>query len=126
QRMERLVNDLLYFSRLGRQELAVQTTDLNVVITDIESTLENFLEERGVKIVVPAALPAIVCDKPRVTELLRNLITNAGKYSDKAQKLIEIGWLREKRDETGALLHNVLYVKDDGRGIDPEFHQEIF
>jgi len=44
QRMDRLVDDLLYFSRLGRQELAVQTTDLNEVIVDIATTMEAALQ----------------------------------------------------------------------------------
>ncbi|MDZ4868248.1 MAG: PAS domain S-box protein [Alphaproteobacteria bacterium] len=126
QRMERLVNDLLYFSRLGRQELAVQPTDLDAVIKDVESTIEVFLEERGARIQVPSALPTIVCDKPRVTELFRNLITNAVKYNDKPNKIIEIGWLTAHKTDAGAVAHNVLYVKDNGRGIDKEFHQEIF
>ena len=126
QRMERLVNDLLYFSRLGRQELAIQATDLNAVIADIEGTLESFLQERGAHIVVPARLPVITCDKPRVTELFRNLITNAVKYSDKADKTVEIGYLDSHPTAEGQVARHVLYVKDNGRGIDREFHQEIF
>jgi PAS domain S-box-containing protein len=126
QRMERLVNDLLYFSRLGRQELAIQETDLGEAIADVASTLDMFLEERGAKIVIPVPLPTIVCDKPRVTELFRNLITNAVKYNDKANKIVEIGFLAKHHTEDGTPIRNVLYVKDDGRGIAPEFHQEIF
>jgi PAS domain S-box-containing protein len=126
QRMERLVNDLLYFSRLGRQELAIQPTDLGAVITDIEATLENFLEERKASITVAAKMPVIVCDRPRVTELFRNLITNAVKYNDKAEKTVEIGWLATHKTSDGHAMRNVLYVKDDGRGIAPEFHNEIF
>jgi len=126
QRMERLVNDLLYFSRLGRQELAVQATDLNAVVTDIESTLEHFLEERGARIVVAESLPIIVCDKPRVTELFRNLITNAVKYNDKAERKVEIGFLPSKAMPEGSIRRKVFFVKDNGLGIQPEFHQEIF
>jgi PAS domain S-box-containing protein len=126
QRMERLVNDLLYFSRLGRQELAIQPTDIGAVIRDIEATLEIFLEERSAKIVMPRPLPTFTCDKPRVTELFRNLITNAIKYNDKTVKTVEIGFLENARTQSGVLLQNVFYVKDDGRGIDPEFHTEIF
>lgn len=126
QRMERLVNDLLYFSRLGRQELAVQETDLNVVIADIESTLEHFLEERGARIIVPEKLPAITCDRPRVTELFRNLITNAAKYNDKAERRIEVGFLRSHKAPDGFARKNVFFVGDNGLGIQPEFHQEIF
>ncbi len=44
QRMEQLINDLLYFSRLGRQDLAVQPTDLNAVIRDIEAMSETTLQ----------------------------------------------------------------------------------
>jgi light-regulated signal transduction histidine kinase (bacteriophytochrome) len=126
QRMERLVNDLLYFSRLGRQELAVQPSDMGVVIRDVESTLEHFLGERNGRIVMPRALPTIVCDKPRVTELFRNLITNAAKYNDKPEKTIEIGFLESKTTAEGLPMSNVFYVKDNGLGIMPEFHQEIF
>src|SRR6202043_3353916 len=75
QRMEQLVNDLLYFSRLGRQELAIQPTDLNAVIRDIEAMSETLLTERNVTIVIPRALPRISCDKTRITEVFRNLIT---------------------------------------------------
>jgi PAS domain S-box-containing protein len=126
QRMERLVNDLLYFSRLGRHELAIQQTNLADVISDIESTLDVFLAERGARIVIATALPEIVSDKTRVTELFRNLITNAVKYNDKPEKTIEIGWLAEQATPEGHVERNVFYVKDDGRGIDHEFHTEIF
>ena len=126
QRMERLVNDLLYFSRIGRQELAIQSTDVNAVITDIESTLDVFLAERHAKIVVPARMPDVVCDKTRVTELFRNLITNAVKYNDKPEKTVEIGWEAEHATPEGHRARNVYHVKDDGRGIDKEFHTEVF
>ena len=126
QRMERLVNDLLYFSRLGRQELAVQPTDVGAMIADVASTLEQFLEERGARIAIPRALPTIVCDKPRVTELFRNLITNAAKYNDKPEKIIEIGFLESKNTAEAVTMRNVFYVKDNGLGIAPEFHQEVF
>lgn len=119
QRMEALVNDLLYFSRLGRQELAIQSTDLNEVIRDIESTLDVLIHDRTAKIIVPQALPTIVCDKPRVTEVFRNIITNAIKYNDKPEKRVEIGY----QDNAG---QHVFYVKDNGKGIDKEFYEEIF
>jgi PAS domain S-box-containing protein len=126
QRMERLVNDLLYFSRLGRQELAIQAADLNIVVADIESTLEHFLGERHARIVTDEKLPVVTCDKPRVTELFRNLITNAVKYNDKAEPTVEIGYLPSKSTPDGAVRRKVFFVKDNGLGIQPEFHQEIF
>ncbi len=129
QRMERLVNDLLYFSRLGRQELAIGPTDINDVIHDIESTLDVFLEERHGRITIPETLPTIICDKPRITEAFRNLITNAIKYNDNPEKIVEIGFLRTytpPNDTTTPALADVFYVKDNGKGIAPGFYQEIF
>jgi signal transduction histidine kinase len=125
QRMERLINDLLYFSRLGRADLAVKETDPNAVIVEVRQMMETVLGERHARIVVPRVLPQIVCDKTRVTEVFRNLITNAVKYNDKAERLVEIGFL-ESVNTKDALERNVFYVKDNGLGIDPEFHQEVF
>ncbi len=119
ERMERLVNDLLYFSRLGRQELAIQRTDLNEVINDIASMMEGSLHEANAVIMIPRALPTITCDMPRITEVFRNLITNAVKYNDKQEKIIEIGY----KIQNG---HNVFYVRDNGIGISPEFHNDVF
>jgi signal transduction histidine kinase len=125
QRMERLINDLMYFSRLGRADLAIQATDPNAVIAEIRQMMEVLLSERCARIVVPRTLPLIACDKTRVTEVFRNLITNAVKYNDKAERLVEIGFLETVNTNAGPE-RNVFYVSDNGVGIDPEFHQEIF
>ncbi|TNE41762.1 MAG: PAS domain-containing sensor histidine kinase [Sphingomonadales bacterium] len=119
-RMERLVNDLLYYSRLGRQAMAVRETDLNTVIAEIAEMIEATPHTGTVRIDVPAPLPVIVCDRPRITELFRNLIGNAIKYNDKADKRIEIGWSRDRDGPP------VFHVRDNGIGIEPRFHEEIF
>lgn len=125
QRMEHLVNDLLYFSRLGRTELAIQETDPNAVIDEIRQMMEAFLKERQASIVVPKRMPNIICDRPRITEVFRNLITNAVKYNDKPERTVEVGFLESMRGPQG-MENNVFYVKDNGIGIEPEFHNEIF
>jgi signal transduction histidine kinase len=125
QRMEQLINDLLYFSQLGHQELAVQMTDLNAVIRDIEMMGETMLKEHNATIVIPHELPCIRCDKIRITEVFRNLITNAVKYNDTAMKCVEVGYRDEvKRSEI--VERGVFYVKDNGIGIAEEFHEDIF
>ncbi len=126
QRMEKLVNDLLYFSRLGRQELAIQPTDLNEVVQDITQMSADFLSERHAKIVIPKPLPTIIADKTRITEVFRNLITNAAKYNDKPEKLIEIGMEDTHKLPEGDVAHRVFYVKDNGIGIPVEFSTEVF
>ncbi len=125
QRMEKLVNDLLYFSRLGRQELAIQPTDINAVIHDIENTLDVLLAERKARIIISEPLPTVICDQTRITEVFRNLITNAIKYNDSPEKEIEIGFL-STQPFGGEVFNEVFYVKDNGRGIAAGFYDEIF
>jgi PAS domain S-box-containing protein len=125
QRMEQLVNDLLYFSRLGRQDLAMQSTDLNAVIHDIEMMSETLLQERHAAIVVPHPLPRTLCDKTRITEVFRNLITNAVKYNENPSKRVEVGYL-DAMETAGGLELQVFYVKDNGIGIAAEFYEDVF
>jgi two-component system, LuxR family, sensor kinase FixL len=126
QRMERLVDDLLYFSRLGRQKLAIQPANLNEVIRDIELLLESTLHEANAQIVVPRRLPTIVCDQPRIIEVFRNLITNAVKYNKREHKLVEVGYADAADITPGASRETVFYIRDNGMGIPREFHREIF
>ncbi len=123
--LEKLINDLLYFSRLGRVELAVQKTDIGEVVKEIGEVMEFFLQAHNAYIIVPLPLPVITCDKPRVTEVFRNLITNAVKYNDKKERLVEVGFLDNVQSPQG-LERNVFYVKDNGIGIEKEFYKEIF
>ncbi|MDQ8202103.1 PAS domain S-box protein [Pelagicoccus sp. SDUM812003] len=120
-RMEALINDLLYFSRLGRQDLAIQKTDLNHMVSEICMMMETTLEEQHAEVVVAERLPQVVCDGVRVKEVFRNLITNAIKYNDAPRKKVEIGFLDEIDGK-----RNVFYVRDNGYGIDPSFHEDIF
>lgn len=126
RRMEQLIDDLLYFSRLGRQELAVQPADLNVIISDIELMMETTLHEKRVTLEVPRPLPIIVCDVPRVTEVFRNLITNAAKYNRRDEKRIEIGFLGRDTPAHDTEASPVFYVRDNGIGIEPRFYDDIF
>lgn len=121
KRMEQLVDDLLYFSRLGRQELAVQQANLNFIISDIALLMETTLIEKNVKIIIPTPLPLTLCDVPRVTEVFRNLITNAVKYNKSDEKTVEIGVVENNNPHSP-----VFYVKDNGIGIEERFYNDIF
>ena len=125
QRLELLVNDLLYFSRLGRHEMALQTTDLNAEIRDIASLMEETLTAQNATILMPHPLPEVVCNKTRVIEAFRNLIVNAIKYNDKAQKTVEIGCIANLQTPHG-VARWAFYVRDNGIGIEADYHDEIF
>jgi len=118
-RMEKLISDLLYYSRIGREKLAIKETDLNRVVADIKETMQDMLQEKNTMINIPETLPTITGDRVLVAELLRNLITNAIKYNDNKEKKIEVG----TKDSS---IGRVIYVKDNGIGIEKSFHQDIF
>jgi PAS domain S-box-containing protein len=123
-RLESLVDDLLYFSRLGRQELAIQRVSLSYLVEDIKTLMEGTLEKEHVNIVSDPSLGEVTCDVPRITEVLRNLIVNAIKYNDKSHKEITIGET-ETKNPNGKLVR-AIYVKDNGMGIDPQFYEDVF
>ena len=91
QRMDMLLDSLLEFSRVGRLDFAIRTTDLNEVLEEVLDSLRINLKERGVEVRIPRPLPTIQGDRVRIGEVFRNLITNSMKYNDKPEKWIEIG-----------------------------------
>ena len=124
QRMEELINTLLYYSRTGRTELAIREVNLDKILLDVLDTLKPRLEEEHVSIRYPVPLPSIRCDEARVGEIFRNLITNAMKYNDKNDKWIEIGFCPcETEPDSASPRQFAFYVCDNGIGI-PEKHQE--
>jgi PAS domain S-box-containing protein len=125
KRMEQLIKDLLYFSEIGRSDLAVQKADPNAMVDEIRLMLGPLLKERNAVVSVPKPLPQIICDKVRVTEVFRNLITNAVKYNSKPEKRVEVGFLETVDTERGRE-KNVFYVRDNGNGIEEEHYEDIF
>ncbi|MBL0319866.1 MAG: hypothetical protein IPP74_11345 [Alphaproteobacteria bacterium] len=120
-RMEGLLEALLYYSQVGRVELAVKETDINEIVDKVLETLEPLIEEKKIELKIPRHFPIIRCDHIRVAEVFRNLVVNAIKYNDKEHKSLEIGWLDKKRDNK-----TVFYVKDNGIGINKDQFEAIF
>ncbi len=140
QRMEDLINSLLHFSRLGRVELAMQKTNLNELVKHAIDILSINLKETKVDIRIPRPLPIIRCDRIQVGEVFSNLIGNAIKYNDKADKWVEIGFLDPVEGSAGGVAAAggerepiaepsspiVFYVRDNGIGIREKHHEAIF
>jgi signal transduction histidine kinase len=117
RRMETLIDSLLQFSRLGRVDLAMDRVDLNEIVSEVLDSLAISLQQDHVTVRVPRPLPVVRADRVRVGEIFYNLIVNAMKYNDKAEKWIEVGW---REGEAGP---PVFYVRDNGIGI-PEKHRD--
>ena len=119
KRMEDLIESILYYSRVGRVELAFKETDLNAVVKEVIGSMKASLEESGAEIRIPQKLPIIYCDSVRVGEIFYNLISNAMKFNDKPEKWIEIGF-KPHQDS------HVFYVRDNGIGIREKDWEKIF
>jgi signal transduction histidine kinase len=117
KRMENLLSDLLSYSRVGRVEVTVekvQTTQLIQNITEFINKPDNTI------INISDDLPDITTQVSPLEQVFLNLFTNAIKYSDKDQIIINVS----------SQLHNDGFVEfsvsDNGPGIDSQFHERIF
>lgn len=127
QRMEQLINDLLYYSQVGRTELAMGNVDMNNVVEQVCDSLSISLADANMDVRIPRPLPMAYCDRIRVAEVVRNLITNAIKYNNKDDRWLEIGWeAHADSNEGNGAKHVAFYVKDNGIGIRPKHLDTIF
>lgn len=112
-RMENLINGLLDYARI-REKTAVESIDLNVVIKEITDDIvpRNFSVETH-------DLPSILGERFKIEQVFTNLISNAVKYNaqEKGKIIISCKTFND---------HYEFSVKDNGIGIEPEFHERIF
>lgn len=115
-----LLDDLLKLSRSGKVIDAPAPVSMTQLVKEALKNLDGALQESGMLISVQPNLPTVQCDRQRMAEVLQNLIENAIKYRG-GQPLprIEIGQ-RQDGDQ------QVFFVQDNGPGIDPRYHDNIF
>lgn len=127
KRMEDLINSLLHFSRLGRQELKLNPLNLNELIPSIIEVFRMSYRADEIDISIPRPLPLIRGDKILIQEILTNLISNGLKYNDHEVKSIEIGYLDpEPRLDQEVEPFLTFYIRDHGIGIPEKHHDTIF
>lgn len=136
ERMDDLINALLDYSRLGRIAVRAEPEDLDAVLREAVEMLGVRVEESGVEVRVPRPLPTLPCDRVRVREVLVNLLSNALKYHDDPDGAwVEAGYVLP--DEAPAFTDRngwppaarglpVLYVRDNGIGLDPRRTPQLF
>lgn len=119
-KMTLLLNDLLELSRIGRVVNEPETVPLDELVREAKELVQGQIAQSGVRIEIKPGLPNVFGDRRRLLEVMQNLIDNAVKYmGDQPDPVIEIGC----RNSDGYL---VCYVKDNGIGINPNFHERIF
>ena len=116
-RMKRLINDLLHYSRTGRGAKP-QPVEAGEALDWALANLALRLEETQAT-VTHGLLPAVQADPTQLGEVFQNLIENAVKFRAGRSPLIEINASRQERGW-------MFSVKDNGIGIDPQYHGRIF
>ena len=121
RRMGQLIDDLLAFSRLGRQELVASPVDMSELTRKAVDEVQRGEGERTVELKI-APLPPASGDRALLLQVMRNLVQNAFKFTrGKAGARVAIG--TQPDGDTG---HNVYYVKDNGAGFDERYADKLF
>ena len=115
-RMEKLLDDLLTYSRVGRTDAAISETNVAVIFGRIVEVLGP---PAHINVRTEGELPVIVTASAQLEHVLRNLINNAIKHHDKQDGEVVLSARR-----VGDFVEFV--VRDDGPGILPQFHEKIF
>jgi light-regulated signal transduction histidine kinase (bacteriophytochrome) len=118
QRMQRLISDLLAYSRVGTRGKPFKNIDCTVILKHVLADLSMAITEAGATITYDP-LPTIPVDEIQLRQLLQNLILNAIKFHGNTPPLIHIS--ARRRDGEW-----VFSVRDNGIGIDPRHFQRIF
>ncbi len=118
ERMKRLINDLLQYSRAGTASLDIVPVDMNEVMADVLMLFKNEVHTIDAEITVEN-LPVIYAGKSSMSQLIQNLVGNAIKYRSKEKPVIKIS-AKEQGDEW------VFTIADNGIGIDSKFNEKIF
>ena len=117
--MGQLVDDLLNFGRLGRQQLVLKPTDLNTLVKSVVRDLQPECENRQIEWRI-GTLPGTECDPSLMKQVFVNLIANAVKYTRRReQAVIQIGQQLVENEPA-------IFVRDNGAGFDQRYVHKLF
>ena len=121
EKMQRLLNELLELSRVGRLRNEYTDFSLSELAREASELVQGRLMTGGIRLSIDPNLPMVYGDRPRLTEVMQNLLDNAAKFmGDQKEPSIEIGY---EGVEAGKL---IIYVRDNGMGILPEHFERVF
>ncbi len=119
-KMSGLLNDLLELSRIGRIVNPPSDIAFDILVNEVVTLLSGSITKRKANVIVQEGLPVVYADRRRLFEVVQNLLENALKFTGEHQEpRIEIG-MQYKNNE------RVFFVRDNGNGIDPRYHETIF
>jgi len=117
-RMKKLINDLLEYSRIGSNKEVFETIHVKEIINSVLNIYSNRIKEKKALIKIEE-MPVIEGAKTQIAQLFQNLIGNALKYCNKHKPQITVSYIESTDTWTFS-------VKDNGIGIDKKYWDKIF
>ena len=118
--MDTLIKDLLTYSRLSREEVRIDSVQLDVAVKQALDRLAPETEKTGALISVDVPPGTATGSFDILVHILINLLGNAIKFVDDG----DVPEVRVRSEDRGNLVR--LWIEDNGIGIDPEQHERIF
>jgi two-component system, sensor histidine kinase and response regulator len=115
-RMQNMITGILNYSRARRTKEEKEDVDIKELL---ESIIDLLSPPENIKIRIPDKLPTLKTERIKIQQVFQNLISNAIKYNDKPEGIIEI-YVQEQPEKC------IFTVKDNGSGIPKEFYESIF
>ena len=118
--MQHLLDDLLELSRVGLLADPSEEIALAELAREAVDLVGGKISQRGVLVEIDSGLPVVIGDRVRISQVFQNLVSNAVKFmGDKATPRVEIGMRWDGTEQ-------IIYVQDNGVGIDPRNHETVF
>jgi PAS domain S-box-containing protein len=124
-RMQKLINDLLTYSRVGTRAKPFEPTDCDRILRSAQANLKLAIEEAHAKITWDS-LPTVQADGVQLLQLFQNLVGNALKFRSQEPPAIHISAILQKKPDDATVEEWLFKVRDNGIGIDPQFFERIF
>jgi signal transduction histidine kinase len=116
ERMYKLIDAVLQYSRVGRTEEKIVQVNLNHFIPEV---IDMLVPPENISITIENSMPVIECAETHIMQLFQNLLSNAIKYMDKPKGKINVGCVEE-----GGFWK--FSVTDNGPGIEEKHFEKIF
>jgi light-regulated signal transduction histidine kinase (bacteriophytochrome) len=117
-RMQRMINDLLTYSRAGTRGKEFTSVDCEAALGQAHANLRIAIEEHNA-VITHDPLPTVMADEGQLAQLFQNLISNAIKFRGEEPPRIHVSARRRNQEW-------VLSVRDNGIGIEPQYTERIF
>jgi signal transduction histidine kinase len=129
QRLDKMIQDLLEYSRLGRLEFPLKPISLDSIVSEVLFQLQELIKNTNTQIkiaekgVIP--LPEVLGHRATLMQVVSNLMANGIKFvPETVQPQIQV-WAEERKDVNGSTWIR-LWIEDNGIGIESEYQEKIF